>query len=263
MIKCGWASQDERGRASGGKAGDQTGREVKVGIWYNFGQNCVIRFKNADEGRKFARVIKSLCNNDCIGYDQSQRTTLYEELKKQAFDYTKLKTKCETDCSAMIAAALTCIGIKVSKNAWTGNLVPLCRATGKFTFHTDAKYLTSDKYLKTGDIIINTAAHVITALEDGEAAKEKTVKKPKVSYTGKLPKLPPKGYIQKGDTGSNVKLLQSFLKWYGTYTGSIDGSAGPKTDTAIRDFQRAEKITADGSFGRKSLATAKKYKESK
>lgn len=22
---------------------------------------------------------------------------------------------------------------------------------GKFTFHTDAKYLTSDKYLKTGD----------------------------------------------------------------------------------------------------------------
>ena len=179
MIKCGWASQDERGRASGGKAGDQTGREVKVGIWYNFGQNCVIRFKNADEGRKFARVIKSLCNNDCIGYDQSQRTTLYEELKKQAFDYTKLKTKCETDCSAMIAAALTCIGIKVSKNAWTGNLVPLCRATGKFTFHTDAKYLTSDKYLKTGDIIINTAAHVITALEDGEAAKEKTVKKPK------------------------------------------------------------------------------------
>ena len=263
MIKCGWASQDERGRASGGKAGDQTGREVKVGNWYNFGQNCVIRFKNADEGRKFARVIKSLCNNDCVGYDQSQRTTLYEELKKQAFDYTKLKTKCETDCSAMIAAALACIGVKISKNAWTGNLVPMCRATGKFTFHTDAKYLTSDKYLKTGDIILNTAAHVITALEDGEAAKKKTVKKPKGKYAGKLPKFPPKGYIQKGDTGSNVKLLQSFLKWYGTYTGSIDGSAGPKTDTAIRDFQRAEKITADGSFGKKSLAKAKKYKESK
>ena len=83
MIKCGWASQDERGRASGGKAGDQTGREVKTGSWYNFGQNCVIRFKKADEGRKFARVIKSLCNNDCVGYDQSQRTTLYEELKSR------------------------------------------------------------------------------------------------------------------------------------------------------------------------------------
>ena len=85
------------------------------------------------------------------------------------------------------------------------------------------------------------------------------VKKPKGKYAGKLPKLPPKGYIQKGDTGSNVKLLQSFLKWYGTYTGSIDGSAGPKTDTAIRNFQRAEKIAIDGSFGKKSLAKAKEY----
>lgn len=77
----------------------------------------------------------------------------------------------------MIAAALACIGVKISKNAWTGNLVPLCRATGKFTFHTDAKYLTSDKYLKTGDIVLNTAAHVITALEDGEAAKKKNGQK--------------------------------------------------------------------------------------
>lgn len=30
-VKCGWASIDEWGRASGGKAGDQTGVEVKVG----------------------------------------------------------------------------------------------------------------------------------------------------------------------------------------------------------------------------------------
>lgn len=261
MIKCGWASQDERGRAFGGKAGDQTGKEVKVGYWYNFGQNCVIRFKNADEGRKFARVVKALCNNDCVGYDQSQRTTLYEELKKQGFNYAKLKTKCETDCSAMIAAALACIGIKISKNAWTGNLTALCRTTGKFTFHTDAKYLTSDKYLKTGDIILNTASHVITALEDGVGTKEKTIKKPKGKYTGKLPELPPKGYIQRGDTGSNVRLLQRFLIWYGVYAESADGSAGPKTDSAIRDFQRSEKITVDGSFGKKSLARAKKYKE--
>ena len=35
-IKCGWASIDERGRASGGKAGDQTGVEVKIGNWYYF-----------------------------------------------------------------------------------------------------------------------------------------------------------------------------------------------------------------------------------
>ena len=31
-VKCGWASIDERGRARGGSAGDQTGKEVKIGM---------------------------------------------------------------------------------------------------------------------------------------------------------------------------------------------------------------------------------------
>lgn len=40
-TQCGWASLDENGNISGGSAGDQTGQEVKLGNWYNFGQNTV------------------------------------------------------------------------------------------------------------------------------------------------------------------------------------------------------------------------------
>lgn len=76
-------------------------------------------------------------------------------------------------------------------------------------------------------------------------------------YTGTFPKLPEKGYICKGDTGAEVKHLQKFLAWYGTYTDSIDGSAGPNTDKAIRQYQSAEGLKVDGSFGPASLAHAK------
>ena len=49
-----WASIGENGRGTGGKKGDQTGKEVKVGNYYDFGQNKVIRFKNPLRGRKMA-----------------------------------------------------------------------------------------------------------------------------------------------------------------------------------------------------------------
>ena len=56
MALCGWASIDERGRVSGGAAGDQTGREVKVGEWYNFGQTVGLRIKNRGLANRAASV---------------------------------------------------------------------------------------------------------------------------------------------------------------------------------------------------------------
>ena len=252
-IKCGWASIDEHGKASGGKPGDQTGKEVKIGNWYNFGQDVVIRAKSAKVAAKMAKACKSMCRGNYVGYDQGpdQRTTLYEQLEKLKWDYSKLKKRCETDCSAFMACVARCAGVKVSKNIWTGNMVAAFKATGKFKILTSAKYLTSDKYLKTGDIIVNQATHTIMALEDGSKAK---------GYTGTYPSLPTKGYICKGDKGTRVTNLQKFLKWYGVYSGEVDGVAGAGTDKAIREFQRKEYLTVDGAFGKSSLAKAKTYK---
>ena len=173
-MLCGWASIDEHGHAKNGKAGDQTGREVKTGSWYDFGQNVIIRFKNRDKAKKAAKICKAICNNKHVGYDQNQRTTLFDAMKKVDWDPSKLTKNVETDCSAMMAVCANAVGIKVSKNWYTGNMVECAKDhPNEFKILRDKKYLNSPNYLKTGDMILNTRKHVIMALENGSAAGKK------------------------------------------------------------------------------------------
>ena len=44
-----WASIGENGKATGGKVGDQTGKEVKCGQIYDFGQTRVYRCKDREK----------------------------------------------------------------------------------------------------------------------------------------------------------------------------------------------------------------------
>lgn len=83
----------------------------------------------------------------------------------------------------------------------------------------------------------------------------------KKAYSGTLPTLPARTYFKHGDTGKQVKLLQQYLNWYGSFALVVDGEYGPKTETAVKEFQRKEKIAIDGEFGKVSLATAKKVKK--
>lgn len=171
-VLCGYASIDERGMASGGKAGDQTGGEVKTGNWYYFGQTVVIRFKSRSLAKKAADVCKKLANNKHVGYDQSQRTTLFDEMKRVGWKPDKIAKDVETDCSAMIAVICNAVGVNISKNCWTGNLKAALMETGKFETFTGATYCKQDKFLRYGDIILNEEEHVIMALEDGEGTKK-------------------------------------------------------------------------------------------
>lgn len=61
-----------------------------------------------------------------------------------------------------------------------------------------------------------------------------------------------------GDTGTQVKYLQDFLNWYGKYGLERDGSYGLATTSAVKDFQKTEKIGVDGCFGPESNVTAHK-----
>lgn len=58
--------------------------------------------------------------------------------------------------------------------------------------------------------------------------------------------------IQKGDTGSAVKILQNCLAVLGYYTDAVDGSAGPNTSKAIKAYQTDAGLSSDGVFGLKS-----------
>lgn len=60
--------------------------------------------------------------------------------------------------------------------------------------------------------------------------------------------------IKKGSSGSTVKTIQTKLKRWGYYAGSVDGIYGSQTVSAVKYFQRKNGLTADGIVGAKTAA---------
>lgn len=56
-----------------------------------------------------------------------------------------------------------------------------------------------------------------------------------------------------GSSGSEVKEIQTKLKNWGYYTGSIDGVYGSQTLAAVKKFQSKNGLTADGIAGSSTL----------
>lgn len=84
---------------------------------------------------------------------------------------------------------------------------------------------------------------------------------PPSKYSGTFPKLPKKGYFEKGDTGANVKRLQLFLNW--AVDEDLPGSKkfGSKTAKAVAKFRKKYGIEPGERFGKKCLAKAKSIKK--
>ena len=58
---------------------------------------------------------------------------------------------------------------------------------------------------------------------------------------------------QRGSTGSTVKQIQTKLKNWGYYSGSVDGVYGSATEKAVRAFQQKNGLTVDGKAGPQTL----------
>lgn len=56
-----------------------------------------------------------------------------------------------------------------------------------------------------------------------------------------------------GSRGSEVTQIQTKLKRWGYYSGSIDGIYGSETLAAVKYFQRKNGLTVDGIAGKKTL----------
>ncbi len=57
-----------------------------------------------------------------------------------------------------------------------------------------------------------------------------------------------------GSSGETVKTIQTKLKNWGYYTGTVDGIYGSETTAAVKYFQRKNGLTADGVVGSATLA---------
>lgn len=67
--------------------------------------------------------------------------------------------------------------------------------------------------------------------------------------------LTPKGAtLRNGSSGAEVKELQQALARAGFDPGTLDGAFGPKTERAVKAFQRANGLEADGVVGKKTRA---------
>lgn len=181
-VKIGHASIDENSQSKGGKAGDQTGREVFIQDWYKRDWNTVFRAKNHNVAEKIAKTMEDTCSNDNIGYDQGQRTTLYEFAKASNWDISKIKNKCECDCSSLVSVCVNAAGINISKNMYTGNQKKVLSLTNKFDVLEDAKYLVKPDNLKRGDILLGNG-HTAIVVSNSNSTIERA-KSFLASYAG-------------------------------------------------------------------------------
>jgi len=60
--------------------------------------------------------------------------------------------------------------------------------------------------------------------------------------------------LKQGSSGTLVRTVQTKLKNWGYYTGSVDGIYGPKTVAAVKYFQRINGLSQDGIVGAKTAA---------
>ncbi len=182
-VKIGHASISEKGTINGAK-GDSTGREVCIRDWYNKEWNVVLRPKNKSLAEKQAKACEDGCANPNIGYGQADRNSAYQSFKKVGS--MKKIGKSNVDCSAFMTLCAIAAGVDAlnytSNAPSTSTMRKAFKTTGKYKVLTDSKYLTSDKYLKRGDILVKESIHTAMVLSNGSAVDPLSSDGSKPSY---------------------------------------------------------------------------------
>ena len=183
ISNCG---SDEHGKTHGGKAGDQTGKEWRIKSWYDRPWKCILRYKgNSEVNELLANLAIQSAENDKVGYDQWERQTFWKNLVKANYHPEDIKTVCESDCSAGVMALVKAVGYRLNIKALKDvNENLTCRGMRKalqkagFEVLDAKKYLTSEKYLQRGDILLNDTAHTAIEVGDGKVKSQKEVENP-------------------------------------------------------------------------------------
>lgn len=246
IVYIGSAHGDERGKAYGGQAGDQTTREVSAEPWYKHSKEWrVFRCKDPQKAAMIAECMRAACDNDYIGYDQFERNTLYVAAKPYGFDVSKVAVNVETDCSALVRVCCAYAGIMLGDfNTMTQPRV--LEASGEFIELTGSEYTARADNLKKGDILVTfSKGHTVVVLNDGSTA-EYTQPKKKATTT----------LLRNGMKGTAVKELQIALISLGYSCGvwGADGDFGDGTELAVRSFQRKNNLEVDGIVGAQTMA---------
>nr|DAS68350.1 MAG TPA: CW7 repeat protein [Caudoviricetes sp.] len=176
MVTVGSARIDERGNANWGKAGDQNSREVATEPYYKHRLGWyMLRPKEAAVANKLAQAMREGCDNDNIGYSQSDRYGVLNNLKIYG-SIAKIKAKTNADCSSLVRACCVQAGINVG-DFNTSSEVAVLEKTGAFN---KAVVVANDTKLCAGDILVTrTKGHTVVVTEGYPREDGKPTVKPK------------------------------------------------------------------------------------
>lgn len=202
------ASIDERGKIKGGSSGDQTAKEVCIRTWYNKPWNYVLRIKNTKVRKQFANNMIDLAKANYAGYDQNQRNTLLTQAKKVNFDFSKITTKCECDCSSavticILGAIYKVLGKEEYEKAYkvlvvdgncatTSTLRSRLNKLDMINAYSNDSYTDGTSKAVFGDIYIKEGSHVVCYIDDGNkvslssTSSSTSTSKPSSSKTNKI-----------------------------------------------------------------------------
>jgi hypothetical protein len=237
MTIIGSARIDERGKASGGKAGDQKQKatpdykgEVSMQNFYVSSKGWyILRAKNPDIASKIALAMTIACNNPNIGYNQARRLDIIKD-----GTHSQKPTSC--DCSSLVRQCVRESGIEVG-NFTTANEAAVLMATG----HFDKLTYTKSTPLYLGDILVTKTKGHTVIVTSGVTRSHNAIATPTVKM---------------GTKGDNARLLQHNLNQCGA-TLEEDGIFGKLSTAALVRWQYANKLTADGIYGKLSHAKMK------
>ena len=178
------ASIDERGRIADGSAGDQTKKEVCIRTMYYKPWSHYLELTDEAVRIEAGNIMIDIANNDNIGYDQNQRNTLLKEAEKVGFNFTKITTKCECDCSSAVTIAILGAIYKIhGESAYkaahkvlvvSGNCATTRSLRNRLVKLNMIKVYTANTYVsgtskaKFGGIYIKEGSHVVCYINDGK-----------------------------------------------------------------------------------------------
>lgn len=233
----GSARIDERGKATGGKPGDQKQKstpdykgEVSMQNFYVSSKGWyILRAKNPAVASSIALSMTIACNNPNIGYNQARRLDIIK-----AGTHATSPTSC--DCSSLVRQCVREAGVEVG-NFTTANEASVLTATGQF----DKYVYTKGSQLYLGDILVTKTKGHTVIVTSGATRNTNPVAVPTV---------------KKGTKGDNAKLLQHNLNQFG-YKLEEDGIFGKLSTQALKEWQAQNGLVVDGIYGKKSAEKMK------
>lgn len=211
------ASGNEFGGITGGKPGDQTGREIAVSNYYNMPWDCILRYKEQNT------------EAPTHGADEPYEDAVENE------DYYIVKYG---DSLSSIAERFL--------GAW--NLYPLIK---------QANCMTSDDIYPGMMLLLHPEEQekVDGASDESESPKpeEPIVEEPAETPSGAY--IVPMRVLKNGDTGTDVKQVQRLIiaTGYKMPKYGADGEFGAETEKAVKKFQKAEKLEVNGAVDRPTM----------